>query len=46
MIFNDGSYYQGMFKDNLMHGKGTFYNKYGSTDGEQDWFKGAVKGDF
>ena len=34
MIFNDGSYYQGMFKDNLMHGKGIFYLDNGETKGE------------
>ena len=37
MIFNDGSYYQGMFKNNLMHGEGTFYHSDGSTQGKQNW---------
>ena len=34
MIFNDGSYYEGMFKDNLMHGKGKYYDANGETEGE------------
>ena len=40
MIFNDGSYYQGNFQDNLMHGKGIFYNADGGTKGEQEWKHG------
>jgi len=37
MIFNDGSYYQGMFKDNEMHGIGTFFDHLGESKGKQEW---------
>ena len=34
IIFNNGSYYQGMFENNAMHGLGTYYNAMGETTGE------------
>ena len=34
MIFNDGTYYEGMFRNNLMHGTGKFYDNNGRTKGE------------
>ena len=40
MIFNDGSFYYGMFKNNLMHGKGKFYTAHGETKGDELWCTG------
>ena len=41
MIFNDGSYYQGMFKDNIMNGLGKYVDKDGKSSGKIQWADGT-----
>ena len=40
MIFPDGSYYMGGFKNNLMHGSGIFYDENGIANPCKEWDNG------
>ena len=44
VIYEDGHYYIGQFKDNLRNGKGTLYNKNGNIKYEGDWINNKKEG--
>ena len=40
MIFTDGGYYIGEFKDNMMDGQGKYFDAKGKQVGGDQWVKG------
>ncbi len=39
LSFSDGAYYEGQWKDNSMHGKGTLYYSEENKAYEGEWFE-------
>ena len=44
MFDENGNYYIGQFKDDLINGKGTLYNKNGNIIYEGDWINNKKEG--
>jgi len=44
LTWDDGSKYEGLWKDDCFHGKGTFYSEEGKVLLKGIWEKGKFKG--
>ena len=44
VIFYDGSYYIGQFKNDLFNGKGIYYTKNGKIILKGEWLNGKIEG--
>ena len=44
IIYEDGDYFIGQFKNGLIHGKGTMYDSNGNIKYEGNWINGKPEG--